>query len=127
MLCNLPVTYMSITVGQIHFTVEGLYWRYEGNLNMNQDGIYRIYGCCGSDLINLGVCRPDRGIWRISGRISTKTIDPLNTSFVVNAEAAAQRFIPLNEDCQFEDLERLDACRFVIQEASKGVIACGDN
>ena len=127
MLNNFPVMYLGTTVGHIHFKEAGLYWNYEGNFNMKQEGIYRIYGSCPNELINLGVCSPNRDIWHVRGKISKNKIDLANVSFVVIAQRTTVRFIPLNDVNHFEALEQLDTCKFEIRESCCGVIVSAGN
>lgn len=119
---NFPIHYGEAIVGNIRFLEEGLYWNYEGNCKLIEDGIYRIYGSYPQRNLNLGVCRPMAGLWHIRGKIPRNNIDLTNIHFSVNSADKDVRFEALDANNHFNYLQQLNTCRFAFRNGVPGLL-----
>ena len=121
MLCRYPVYLKEDIVGYLTTTEVGLYMYYTGNFQILNEEIYRLHACTPGFRINLGVCKPEQGIWHINGKIAKKKIDWENARFLINHTDESESFIRLDNDKTFPHLDKLDHCRFQAIEDTHGI------
>lgn len=112
MSVHFPIYHNKSTVGSLEIFEHGLYYCYKGSIQLEGDGIYRIYAVTQSNHVNLGVCTPENGMWHIQGKLSKQKLSLDNIRLTVNSKNFDETFIPLKSNEPFDYLEQLDHCKF---------------
>lgn len=118
-----PVYKGDAQVGKILVERTGLYYHYTGCVQLELEGLYRIWAISGPKQMNLGVCQPSGGKWITQGKIPCQCLNLDNTQFIVTPHSIKQKeTIPIDDHSSFPYLEQLSDCRFAVKDNIPSIV-----
>lgn len=103
-LSEYQVTSLSVPVGTVNVTEEGLYLRFRCRCAVPEDQIYRLYAYCDNQRCDLGILIPDGGFFIIDKKIPKKIFTSDDFRFLILPKTE-------NPNINFEIIEPEQPCR----------------